>query len=134
MLTEGIVYKKKGGMAQIKCARPKSCEHCENSAICSKNESELRAYDPFGVSEGDLVEVETREDAKSVLVISYIFLIPVAILFATYGLFVINPYLAIAGIALFAAYFFGLKILDKKFDPKVKIVRIIEKAKNENQQ
>ena len=75
MLTEGIVYKKKGSMAHIKCARPQSCEHCENSAICSKNESELRAYDPFGVSEGDLVEVETREDAKSVLVISYIFLV-----------------------------------------------------------
>ena len=130
MLTEGIVYKKKGSMAHIKCARPKSCEHCENSAICSKNESELRAYDPFGVSEGDLVEVETREDAKSVLVISYIFLVPVAILFATYGLFVINPYLALAGAVLFA----GLKILDKKFDPKVKIVRIIEKTKNEIRQ
>ena len=123
MLTEGIVYKKKGSMAHIKCARPQSCEHCENSAICSKNESE-----------GDLVEVETREDAKSVLVISYIFLVPVAILFVTYGLFVINPYLALAGAVLFAAYFAGLKILDKKFDPKVKIVRIIEKTKNEIRQ
>ncbi len=133
MITEGIVYNKKGGMAQVKCARPKSCEHCENSAICTKNESELRAYDPLGGSVGDLVEVETREDAKSVLVILYIFLVPVAILFAAYGLFVINPYLALAGIAMFAAYFIGLKVLDKNFDPKVKIVRIIEKAKDENQ-
>ncbi|MBR5721048.1 MAG: SoxR reducing system RseC family protein [Clostridia bacterium] len=134
MITQGIVFKKKGETAHIKCARPKGCEHCENSAICSKKESEIRAFDPIGVSEGDTVEVETREDAKSILVLFYIFLTPVAILFAVYGLFVINPYLAIAGAVFAAAYFWGLKILDKKFDPKVKIVRIVEKAEDEKQQ
>ena len=133
MLTEGFVYKKKGGMAYVKCARPESCEHCENSVICNKQESELRAYDPVGVSEGDYVEVETREDAKSILVISYIFLIPVAVLFASYWLYTVNPLLALIGVVKFAAYFIGLKIIDKKFDPRVKITRVIESSSGEKQ-
>lgn len=127
MLTQGIVYKIKGGMAYVKCARPESCDHCENSAVCSKKETELRAYDSIGASVGDLVEVETREDAKSMLVISYIFLVPVAIIFLTYLLFEIFNYLALSGIFMFLAYLWGLKYMDKNFDPQVKIVRIIEK-------
>ena len=127
MITQGIVYKIKGGMAHIKCARPESCDHCENSAICSKKETELRAYDGIGVSVGDLVEIETREDARSMLVISYIFLVPVAIVFLTYLLFELYKYLAFLGLLLFLAYICGLKYMDKNFDPQVKIVRIIEK-------
>lgn len=132
MITQGIVYKIKGGMAHVRCARPESCDHCENSAICSKKETELRAYDSIGVSVGDLVEVETREDARSMLVISYIFLVPVAIIFLTYLLFELNKYLAFLGIFMFLAYLFGLKYMDKNFDPQVKIIRIIEK-KTEDQ-
>ena len=130
MLTEGIVYKIKGGMAHVRCARPESCDHCENSAICSKKETELRAYDPIGVSVGDLVEVETREDARSMLVISYIFLVPVAIIFLSYFLFELYKYLAFAGIVMFVAYLIGLKTIDKRFDPQVRIVRIVEKNKD----
>jgi len=132
MLTEGIVYKIKGGMAHVKCARPESCDHCENSAICQKKETELRAYDPIGVSIGDLVEVETREDSKSMLVISYIFLVPVAIIFLTYLLFELYNLLALLGIIMSVAYLIGLKFLDKNFDPQVRIIRIIEKN-NEDQ-
>ena len=131
MLTEGIVYKIKGGTVLVRCARPESCDHCENSAICSKKETELRAYDPVGVSVGDLVGVGTREDTRSMLVISYIFLVPVAIIFLTYLLFELYKLLAFAGIVMFAAYIVGLKFLDKNFDPQVKIVRVIEKNKGE---
>ena len=102
MITEGIVYKKNGRTAFVRCSRPESCEHCENSAVCRKKETELRAYDPLDVSVGDRVEVETREDIKSMLVISYIFLVPVAIVFISYLLFMIRPVLAVAGIVIFA--------------------------------
>ncbi len=130
MITEGVVYKKKDNIAQVKCARPEGCDHCENNAVCSKKETELRAYDPIGVSVGDTVEVETRQDARSMLVIAYIFLVPVAIIFISYFLFELYKYLAFAGIIFFAAYVFGLKFLDKNYDPQVKIIRIVEKNKD----
>jgi len=126
MTVIGTVYKIKKGAAIVRCARPESCSHCENSAICEKKNTELHAYDTLGAKEGDIVEVETREDGKNMLVVSYIFLVPIIIIFFSYFLYTINAKLTFSAILFAAAYFIGLKILNKKYDPQVKITRIIE--------
>ena len=131
MTVIGTVYKIKKGAAIVRCSRPEACSHCENSAICEKKNTELQAYDTLGAKVGDLVEVETREDGKNMLVVAYIFLIPIVILFFSYFLYTVNPWLALSAVVFVAAYLFGLRIMNKKYDPQVRVTRIIERAEEQ---
>ena len=44
-----------------------------------------------------------------------------------------NTAVYLTSFCLYAAYFIGLKIIDKKFDPRVKITRVIESSSGEKQ-
>ena len=125
MISSGYVYEIKNSTAFVKCSRPKSCEHCENSSICNKKEFEIAAFNPVGAQVGDYVEIETKSDRKSIYIMAYIFLVPVAMIFLLYYLFCLNAWLTLCAVPLGAAYFIILKKIEKNFEPEVEIIRIL---------
>ncbi len=122
MRTTGKVVKIKGKFAYVRSARPESCEHCANSGICNKKEVEICAYNDIGATLGDYVTVETGEDNTAPLILSYLFLVPIAILFISYFLYTLWPWLAFAALPLTAVYYIILRKLNKNHPVRARII------------
>ena len=123
----GQVTKLKNGMAYVVTGRPVSCEGCSNAGICSRESVEIIADNRIGAQVGDTVEVETDENRVSLWIAAYIFLIPVAILFAGTFLFSIHPWLVTICIPLSIIYFLLLKVFNANWRPVNIIVGIKDK-------
>ncbi len=122
MKITGQVVKIKDRFAYVRSARPESCEHCANSGICNKKEVEICAYNDIGAEQDDYVAVETNEDKSAPLILSYLFLTPVAILFLCYFLYTVWPWLALGAIPLTAAYYIVLRKINKNHPVRARIV------------
>ncbi len=122
MKTTGKIVKIKGKFAYIRSARPESCEHCANSGICNKKEVEICAYNDIEAQLGDYVTVETGEDRTAPLILSYLFLVPIAILFFSYFLYTLWPWLAFAAIPMVVAYYIVLRIINKNHPVRARII------------
>ena len=126
MTVKGTIYKLSGNYAHVKTPRPKACESCSNYAICSGKDVDMKVLNSIGAKIGDTVEIEVSEDLRAIYIMAYIFLIPVAIIFIGYGLYMLNKWFLFALIPLVSAYAFGLNLLNKKFKLKSEIIRITE--------
>lgn len=122
MRVTGQIVKIKDRFAFVRSARPESCEHCANSGICNKKEVEICAYNDIGAEKGDFVTVETNEDKTAPLVLSYLFLTPIAILFISYFLYTLFSWLALAAIPMLAAYYLILRRINKNYPVRARIV------------
>ena len=122
MRVTGQIVKIKERFAFVRSARPESCEHCANSGICNKKEVEICAYNDVGAEKGDYVTVETNEDKTAPLILSYLFLTPIAILFVSYFLYTLWPWLAFAAVPLTAIYYVILRRINKNHPVRARIV------------
>ena len=118
----GQVVKIKGNFAYVKSARPASCEHCANAEICNNKSVEICAYNDICAELGDFVSVETNEDKNAPLLLSYLFLTPLAILFLSYGAYTVFPWAALIAFPLFAVYYLILRHIDKKHPVRARVV------------
>ena len=118
----GQVVKIKGNFAYVKSARPASCEHCANAAICNNKSVEICAYNDIGAERGDFVSVETNEDKNAPLLLAYLFLTPLEILFLAYGAYTVFPWAALIALPLFVAYYLILRLIDKKHPVRARVV------------
>lgn len=118
----GQVIKQKNSFVYVQAARPQSCEHCANSEICNKNQVEICAYNDIGATMGDFVTVETNEDKHAPLILAYLFLTPVAILFFSYFLYTLFPYLAFLALPLLAGYYLLLRRINDKHPVRARVV------------
>ncbi len=118
----GKVIRKKKTFAYVRSERPQSCEHCANSGICNKKEVEICAYNDIGAEIGDYVTVETNEDKYAPAILSYLFLTPLAILFFSYFLYSLFPWLALLGIPLLIVYYLVLRIINNRHPVRARIV------------
>lgn len=121
MRVTGQIVKIKNHFAYVRSSRPESCEHCANAGICNKKTVEICAYNDIGAELGDYVTVETNEDRSAPLILSYLFLTPIAILFLGYFLYTLNPWLTLGTIPLLAFYYFFLKKINKNHPVKARI-------------
>lgn len=122
MKTTGKVIKLKPPFAFVRSSRPESCEHCANSAICSKKEVEICAYNDIGAEPGDYVVVETNEDRTAPLILSYLFLTPLFILFLCYYLYTIFWWLVFSVIPLTVIYYVILRDINRKHPIRARII------------
>lgn len=122
MRVTGQIVKMKDRFAYVRSARPESCEHCANAGICNKKTVEICAYNDIDAEMGDYVTVETNEDRSAPLILSYLFLTPIAILFLGYFFYTINPWLTLATLPMLAIYYFFLKKINKNHPVKARIV------------
>ncbi len=122
MRITGQVIKIKKPFAFVRSSRPESCEHCANSGICNKKDVEICAYNDIDAEAGDYVVVETNEDKTAPLILSYLFLTPVGILFLSYFLYTISPWLALTAIPLTAIYYLILRKINKNHPVRARIV------------
>lgn len=118
----GQVIQEKDRFILVRSSRPASCEHCASSAICNKKEVEIRAYNDIGAEVGDWVAVETNEDRGALLIFGYIFLTPIAILFLSYYLYTLFPWLALASIPMLLGYWLILRKINKNHPVKARAV------------
>ncbi len=114
MTVTGKIYKIKDGITYVRTKRPEGCAHCENASVCGTHMTEIRAVNTVSANVGDTVRVTVEESNKTYLLLVYVFLLPVIIFFASYLLYKASPFLLVISFAATAAYFFGLKYLDKK--------------------
>ncbi len=114
MTVSGRVVRIKDGTALVKVQRPQGCEHCENVSFCKEKQTEIMAKDTLGVKVGDTVSVTIPKSPLTWLSLLYTFLVPVAIIFAAYGLFLLSPYTLILTACLITGYYLGLRKLEKK--------------------
>ena len=122
MRITGQVVRQTESFAYVRSSRPESCKHCTNSAICNKKDVEICAYNDIGAESGDWVTVETNEDKTAPLVLSYLFLTPIAILFFSYFLYTLFPWLALCAIPMTAVYYAFLKKLNRNHTVRARIV------------
>ncbi len=122
MKITGQIIKIKKPFAYIRSSRPESCEHCANSGICNKKEVEICAYNDIDADVGDYVTVETNEDKTAPLIFSYLFLTPIVILFFSYFLYTVYPWLVLTAIPLTAIYYVILRKLNKNHPVRARIV------------
>ncbi len=122
MKITGQVIRIKDRFAYVRTARPESCEHCANAGICNKKDVEICAYNDIGAEKGNFVTVETNEDRTAPLILSYLFLTPIAILFASYFLYTIYPWLALVAIPFTAVYYIVLRKINKNHPVRARIV------------
>lgn len=124
MKVTGQVVKIKDRFAYVRSSRPESCEHCANSGICNKKDVEICAYNDIGAEKGDFVTVETNEDKTAPLILSYLFLTPIGILFLSYALYTVYPWLALAALPLTAIYYVILRKINKNHPVRARIVSL----------
>ena len=122
MRVTGQVIKQKEHFVFVRATRPESCEHCANSGICNKKDVEICAYNDIGAETGDWVTVDTNDDKGALLIFCYLFLTPVAILFLSYYLYTLFPYLALAALPLLAGYYFILRKINRTHPIKARVV------------
>ena len=128
MKIAGRVDKIKGEMARVKTTRPEGCQNCPSNAMCGNKEITQWVVNQVGAKNGDPVLVLTGDDTGSLLLVSYIFLCPVAIFFLSYFLYTINIFLAFFAIPATTAFFISLKILNRKYKNSSEIIKIISEA------
>ncbi len=124
MKVTGQVVKIKDRFAYVRSSRPESCEHCANSGICNKKDVEICAYNDIDAEKGDFVTVETNEDKTAPLILSYLFLTPIGILFLSYALYTIFPWLALIALPLTAIYYVILRKINKNHPVRARIVSL----------
>lgn len=124
MKVTGQVVKIKDRFAYVRSSRPESCEHCANSGICNKKDVEICAYNDIGAEKGDFVTVETNEDKTAPLILSYLFLTPIGILFLSYALYTIFPWLALTALPLTTIYYVILRRINKNHPVRARIVSL----------
>lgn len=122
MKVTGQVVRLKEPFAFVRASRPESCEHCANSAGCTKRQVDICAYNDVGAEKGDFVTVETNDDRSVAPIFAYLFLVPLAILFLCYYLYTLLPWLALAAIPLLGAYWFGLRRINASHPVRARIV------------
>ena len=128
MRITGRVDKIKGEMARVKTERPEGCQSCPSNALCNAKEISQWVVNTVGAKEGDAVLVQTGDDKRSLLLVCYIFLCPLAIFFISYFLYTINAYLAFFAVPAAAAFFISLHSLNKKYKNSSEIIKIISEA------
>ena len=122
MKVVGQVIRIKEPFAFVRSVRPASCEHCANSGICNKKEVDICAYNDIGAEKGDYVTVETHDDKTAPLILSYLFLTPIAILFLAYFLYTVFPWLALGAIPLTAVYYVILRKINDNHPIRARII------------
>ena len=124
MKITGQIIKIKKPFAYVRSSRPESCEHCSNSGICNKKDVEICAFNDIEAEIGDYVTVETNEDKSAPIILSYLFLTPIAILFLSYFLYTLFPWLALTAIPLTAIYYILLRKINKNHPVRARIVSL----------
>lgn len=124
----GKVIKVKKTTVVIKTHRPASCEGCANAGICNKKELEIEAANTLSAKEGDIVKIIMPEDRKALMLLGYIFLVPVIILLLAAWLYTVNPLFALLALPLFVAYFVGLNKLNKTHKTANYVAEIVTPA------
>lgn len=127
----GEIIKIKNGIAYVRTSRPASCEGCANAGICSRENIELSAMNDANGEIGDIVEVEADENRQVIWVISYIFLVPILVLFAGIFFYSLNQWLTLLCIPLIVLYFVFLKKLNRVWKPTNRVVEIKEKVSSQ---
>jgi len=122
MKVTGEVIRIKGSFAYVLSKRPESCEHCANSGICNKKEVEICAYNDIGAEKGDYVAVETNEDKTAPAILAYLFLTPIGILFFSYYLYTLFPWLALTAIPLLIAYYLILRKINQNHPVRARVI------------
>ena len=122
MKVTGQVIKQKENFVFVRASRPEACEHCSNSGICNKKDVEICAYNDIGAEPGDWVTVETNEDKSALLIFCYLFLTPVAILFLSYYLYTLFPWLVLTAIPLVVIYYLILRKINKTHSVKARAI------------
>ncbi len=118
----GQVTKIKKPFAYVRSSRPESCSHCTNSGICNQKDVVICAYNVIGAAPGDYVTLETNEDKTAPLILAYLFLTPIAILFLSYFLYTVFPWLSLIGIPMIALYYLVLRRMNKNHPIRGRIV------------
>lgn len=131
MIVTGTVYKITGNYVHIKTPRPTACENCSNYALCSGKDVKMQVLNTVSAKIGDSVEVSVNEDNRIIYIMSYLFLLPIAVIFAGYGLYTISPFALLILIPIIFFYFFGLYYINKKFNFKAETIRIIDSSETE---
>ena len=109
----GEIIKIQGNTAYIKTSRPASCKGCSNAGICNKKELEIQAVNEIGARQGEIVDVEMPEDGKAMILLCYIFLVPVFILLFSVWLYTLQAVLALFAIPLTVIYLLLLRHLNQ---------------------
>lgn len=122
MRVTGQVVKQNKAFVFVRASRPEACEHCANSGICNKKEVEICAYNDVNAEVGDWVTVETNDDRGALLIFCYLFLTPIAILFFSYFLYTLFPWLALTALPLLAGYYIILRHINKNHPIKARVV------------
>ncbi|PWM46624.1 MAG: hypothetical protein DBX47_02255 [Clostridiales bacterium] len=122
------VEKIKGGVAKVKTERPEGCQNCPSNAICATKEIYQWVVNNVGAKEGDAVLVKSGDDKRSLILVSYIFLCPIAIFFVSYFLYTINIFLTFFAVPAAVAFFISLSFLNKKYKNSSEIIKIISEA------
>lgn len=117
----GEIVRTERDLAYVKTFRPESCQHCSQKNLCRK-ELQVCAVNEIGAEPGDLVTVEISEDQRVLAVFSYIFLVPLLILFLCCALYTVFSWLALAGIPLLCFYYLVLRRIDRKTKIQARIV------------
>lgn len=125
MQTYGTVIKTKGDSAVIQTERPASCKTCANASVCGSKAVKLMAANPLQAKPGDTVRVTVTEDGKALLLLAYLFLVPVAIFFIGCFLFFLHPIATVLCAPLLVIYFIFLTIFNKKYKAYAEVTQII---------
>jgi len=122
MRVTGKAIRRKDNFLYVRASRPESCEHCANSAICNKKDVEICAHNDIGAEVGDWVVVETNEDRYAPGLFAYLFLTPLVILFLSYFLYTVSPWLALTALPLLTAYYIILRKINANHPVRARIV------------
>ena len=122
MRVDGEIVRIKDKIAFVRAQRSEACTHCANSGLCNKTEVNVCAHNDIGASVGDYVTVETNEDRAAIGIFAYLFLTPLAILFLSYCLFTVTPWLALAAIPKLIAYWVILRKINKSHPVRARII------------
>lgn len=135
MIVCGKVIGLNGETARIQTQRPASCEGCANAGMCGTRNMEISAMNFENAKVGDRVSVEYKKSAMALIMLAYVFLIPVVILFLSIWAATVYPWFILIALPLAAVYYWGLKMFNKSFRPSSVIIEILppEPSPDENE-